>query len=117
MGTKPGFTISGSDCFPDNTVDSSDPSKYRHFAVDDAHGLLYYCDQNPKLDRTLCYYSNVTNGTNHWKGEQWNGSIDLSSLKIIQSNVKSCRATSRASPGTARARSACTSTASAAAAS
>ncbi len=64
----PGITVSDSQCFAANTVDASDKTKYRHFAVDDANQLVYYCDRNAYLKELLCYYSNRTAGDNHWTG-------------------------------------------------
>ena len=60
-------------CFPPTTVDSADPAAYRHFAVDDDNGVLYFCDRNGYLNgELLCYASEVSEdgkGTHNWRRE------------------------------------------------
>jgi hypothetical protein len=73
MGCLPRDTdlsVLGSECFVASTQDASDPATYRHFAVDDDNGVLYYCDRNPYLMEQLCYSSNITEGTNSWHGRK-----------------------------------------------
>jgi len=42
-------------CGPDTTRLSTDPTKYRHFAVDPAKQILYFCDVNPYRVGIFCY--------------------------------------------------------------
>ena len=62
-------------CFPTATVDSTDPTSYRHFAVDDDNGVLYFCDRNGYLNgEMLCYATELSQddkGSNNWKREQY----------------------------------------------
>lgn len=57
----------------DQTLDSSDRMKYRHFAVDTVNDIVYFCDRNPYRKGMHCYSSNrklFSEGTtNVWHGE------------------------------------------------
>ena len=68
-----GITVDESLCFPPTTVDSADPASYRHFAVDDDNGILYFCDNNGYFDgEMLCYASELSEdgkGTHNWRRE------------------------------------------------
>lgn len=44
-----------SSCRPDTTRISTDPTKYRHFAVDPLNLILYYCDVNPYRSGIFCF--------------------------------------------------------------
>ena len=61
-------------CFPATTVDSTDAVSYRHFAVDDDHQILYFCDRNGYLNgQMLCYMTDLEQGEKtgnfNWKRE------------------------------------------------
>ena len=53
-----------------HTRDSTSRTRYRHFAVDDTHKIVYFCDLNPYKEGMFCYCSDrSTTGTNVWNGE------------------------------------------------
>ena len=55
--------------FEDRTIDASDAVTYRHFAVDDANKVVYYCDRNPRMDNDMaCYSHRKEAGINVWQG-------------------------------------------------
>ena len=70
----PGTTVDESLCFSSTTVDSTDTTSYRHFAVDDDNGILYFCDRNGYLNgEMLCYATELSldgKGSYNWKREQ-----------------------------------------------
>ena len=64
-----GVSLDVSQCLPDVTIDSSDVTKYRHFAVDDLNEVVYFCDVSPYIhEGMLCYFSAFKDGQNTWTG-------------------------------------------------
>ena len=63
-GHTPDVTL----CAAAATVDSTDPTAYRHFAVDDLHDVVYFCDRSPYSGRMHCYSSVRADGDNLWNG-------------------------------------------------
>ena len=55
----------------DHTRDSTSAKRYRHFAYDATHQIIYFCDLNPYKEGMFCYCSNRKDaGTdNVWNGE------------------------------------------------
>ena len=52
------------------TRDSTSNTKYRHFAYDETHKIIYFCDLNPYKEGMFCYCSDRTNAdTNVWNGK------------------------------------------------
>ena len=64
------------------TVDSSDPRQYRHFAVNEDTGSLYFCDQDQRDPRGLKCYQITREG--HVTGKL----IDCSNLWAKQRVMK-----------------------------
>ena len=63
---KPQRQKAASYTLPNNTISSTDPVNYRHFAVHPDKDIIYMCDQNPyRPDAgSICYVS--TDGGNLW---------------------------------------------------
>ncbi len=62
------------DCSPDPSVHASAlDASYRHFAVDDANDIPYFCDQNPHAhERGLychAFVADPVTGVKHWRGK------------------------------------------------
>ena len=48
---------------------STDKENYRHFAVDQDHNVLYFCDRNPYVSGMFCYSSDLTNSPGTWRSK------------------------------------------------
>ena len=84
-------------CGPDTTRLSTDPTKYRHFAVDPAKQILYFCDVNPYRVGIFCYsvkketltfvelphYIRYIQGYSTVKGRMYFKEIQIIKLSII----------------------------------
>ena len=51
------------------TIKSWEKEDYRHFAVDDIHNVVYFCDRNPYISGMFCYSSHLTNSPGTWRGK------------------------------------------------
>ena len=52
------------------TRDSTSPTKYRHFAYDLTHKIIYFCDLNPYKEGMFCYCSDRSDPEkNVWNGK------------------------------------------------
>ena len=71
------FPNSGGDtCSADlkgHTRDSTDKTRYRHFAYDSIHEIVYFCDLNPYKEGMFCYCSDRRNVENNGSPNVWNG--------------------------------------------
>ncbi len=60
-------------CNPNNPqTDNHLSGEYRHFAVDEANGIVYFCDRNPKrpLDKPACFSSDRNSANKEWNGKE-----------------------------------------------
>ena len=52
------------------TRDSTSATKYRHFAYDSTHEIIYFCDLNPYKEGMFCYCSDRSDPEkNVWNGK------------------------------------------------
>ena len=51
------------------TRDSTSKTKYRHFAYDSTHKIVYFCDLNPYKEGMFCFCSDRNEDGNVWNGK------------------------------------------------